>query len=842
MSLWARGRAALRAEVERWLEAEPPGDALAGGGLPPGLGTMQRLATSHRLASLLPYEAFDPSTGLFHNDDAVGFVLEAAPAAGLSEAQLRALGGLFTQVLPAGTALQVTLYASPDVQPLLERWAAARQHPADVAAAETFRFLAAERLEFLRPHGWRSLLADQAMLLRDFRLLVSVLRPGAALGGVERDGLLRMRDAVRGVLQAAGLPSWPCDASAFLGLMDGLLNPRRAARVVPRWDEGRRLCDQMVDADTVLLVGRDGLALRHGDFQLDVRPFTVRQFPQAWAGWGMGDLAGDLLANTLRIPCPFLYTLTVQVPDVGAEQQRARFRAARATQMADSPMGRFLPAWQERKRDWDTVTRMLDGGHRLLRASFQAVLLAPHGEGEAAERSLHALFESRGWWLQKERYTALPAFLSALPLAAGPSTLREMETLGRLHTFLTWSCVNTAPVAAEWKGSRSPLLLLVGRRGQVMTVDPFDNEKGNFNIAVAAASGAGKSFFTQEVVLSLLGTGGRVWVIDSGRSYERLCRLLGGTYLAFGPDADINLNPFTAVRALRDSMPMLKELLAHMASPAAPLDSLETARLEEVLATVWTAKGREATVTDVAHALAEHPDAAARRLGVMLYPYTRDGTHARYFDGPATIDLDHPFVVLELGDLDARPDLQTVVLLMLMLRITETMYLGDRAQRKLCIVDEAWRLLGQGGAGRFVEQGYRTARKFGGAFMTITQGIDDYYRSSTSKAALDNADWVFLLRQKAESLKAAAASDRLVIDDALRTLLESVDTRQGKYSELAILGPAGTAIGRLVVDPLTEKLYSTRAEDYAEIERQLRAGSSLFEVLCRLAGLTDGIE
>ena len=123
-----------------------------------------------------------------------------------------------------------------------------------------------------------------------------------------------------------------------------------------------------------------------------------------------------------------------------------------------------------------------------------------------------------------------------------------MATLGRLRTFLTWSCVNTAPVAAEWKGSRSPLLMLVGRRGQITYVDPFDNEKGNFNIAVAAASGAGKSFFTQEMVMSLLGTGGRVWVIDSGRSYERLCRLLGGTYLEFGPKVDINLNPFTGVQ------------------------------------------------------------------------------------------------------------------------------------------------------------------------------------------------------------------------------------------------------------------------------------------------------
>ena len=166
------------------------------------------------------------------------------------------------------------------------------------------------------------------------------------------------------------------------------------------------------------------------------------------------------------------------------------------------------------------------------------------------------------------------------------------------------------------------------------------------------------------------------------------------------------------------------------------------------------------------------------------------------------------------------------------------MYLGDRKQRKLCIVDEAWRLMGHGEAGGFIEQGYRTARKFGGAFMTITQGIDDYYRSGTSKAALDNADWVFLLRQKAESLKAAENSDRLVLDEGLHQLLASVDTRQGKYSEIAVMGPAGTTVGRLVVDPFAEKLYSTKAEEFAAIEGLRKQGFSVVDAIEKL--LTTG--
>ena len=93
----------------------------------------------------------------------------------------------------------------------------------------------------------------------------------------------------------------------------------------------------MVDAGTLLLVGRDGLSLSQDTQHLDARLYSVRQFPQAWAGWGMGELTGDLLSNTLRLPCPFLYTLTVHVPDQIIAAHGARLKAARATQMAGSP-------------------------------------------------------------------------------------------------------------------------------------------------------------------------------------------------------------------------------------------------------------------------------------------------------------------------------------------------------------------------------------------------------------------------------------------------------------------------------------------------------------------------
>ena len=44
--------------------------------------------------------------------------------------------------------------------------------------------------------------------------------------------------------------------------------------------------------------------------------------------------------------------------------------------------------------------------------------------------------------------------------------------------------------------------------------------------------------------MSQLGQGGRVFVLDLGRSFEKLCHLLDGEYLIFSSGSKLNLNPF----------------------------------------------------------------------------------------------------------------------------------------------------------------------------------------------------------------------------------------------------------------------------------------------------------
>lgn len=83
------------------------------------------------------------------------------------------------------------------------------------------------------------------------------------------------------------------------------------------------------------------------------------------------------------------------------------------------------------------------------------------------------------------------------------------------------------------------------------------------------------------------------------------------------------------------------------------------------------------------------------------------------------------FSVLEMGELKDKPDLLAAVMFSMMIYVEQRMYLSDRQQHKVCLIDEAWKLLSKDNkrAEDFIENGYRTARKYNGAYITITRGL-----------------------------------------------------------------------------------------------------------------------
>ena len=821
---------------------------------------LEQIASIPKLTGILPYLGWMKDERLFVLDQGafggkpeknIGFCIETMPQTGANEEMERVLASLFMSC-PPGTGIQISLYASPHILPVLRTQANMLPVDGDKTGAEwgdrrnrnVFRALARRRIDFYLEGTGKSLFSHHIYLLRNYRCVISITTPLDPSNPGDVEEAIRIRESAHATMRSAHLPGWdwgPTDLLEFVAdFFDHERVFGRAADKPIEYDESKPLRLHLSNPEIASCVADSFIKFRKaGGNETALQCFSVRQYPKYYRLGNMGALIGDYYQMALAIPCPFLITMGAIILDYESARTKAQIKAARATQAAGSYMAHFQPDLQDRKRDWDMVLRAFDNGRNVVMMYHQIVLISRLEDAARSEHAVRAVWRARGFDLAKDVYLQHQALMASMPCTLTPALQKDLQMFGRAGTKTADNAVMTSPLIAEWKGTETPVLTLFGRRGQIMTFDLFDNKGGNYNFAVAALSGSGKSVFVNEMAFRYLGTGAKVWIIDVGRSYRNLCELLDGEFIEFSDERrnTICLNPFSMVVDINNDMEMLLPLIAQMASPREPLDNFSYSALSSAIKRVWDQKGKEATISDVYDLLKtgrlseeSERERDLARLATALEPYTRYGIYASYFEGEANIAFHKNFVVLELEELKSKKDLQAVVMQLMMYRITQEMYL-DRSKRKLVIIDEAWDLMGSGSSAGFIEAGYRRARKYGGAFGTITQSVEDYYKNDATKAAIQNADWLFLLRQKPESIDRLGKEGKLHVDEWMKRQLSSVTTEHGYYSEIFVYGPMGSGVGRLILDPFSMLLYSTRAEDFQAIKTLTEQGLSVVEAI-----------
>ncbi|RYE12018.1 MAG: hypothetical protein EOP34_11590 [Rickettsiales bacterium] len=202
----------------------------------------------------------------------------------------------------------------------------------------------------------------------------------------------------------------------------------------------------------------------------------------------------------------------------------------------------------------------------------------------------------------------------------------------------------------------------------------------------------------QELASIVLGLGGRVYVLDIGRSFERQCKFLGGQFIEFSIGSQVCINPFSSIddhniENSSDSLSLLKPIISLMVAPKAGTTDYEDSIIERSLVDVWTKFGRKSTIDDLAKILQSDKDQVAQRLGEMLFPYTKRGAYGKFFNGESNINIDDNFIVAELENLKGKSDLQAVVFQIFILIITNKILLGDRKTPSAIEFDEAWQAL-----------------------------------------------------------------------------------------------------------------------------------------------------
>lgn len=807
-----------------------------------------------QFSTYLPYRGFDAENNLFILSNQVGFCLELAPQSGSDQSMADVLQGILHN-WPAGTSIQFHLFGTPHIKRRLAQYANSRMTDPDIKERSDrdgrpvrneniFRLLARRRVEHLARAAHTSLTKGNTYMLRDFRLVISVTAPISFKERIRVDELMNARAGMATTLRAAGFPARDWGAADLINWCADFCNPFRlhSEQALLNYDDGRLINAQIVDFDTVQDDHSRGIRfsnVRHDDV-VEMRAYAVKGYPEYFSLARMGALIGDLSQSALQYPCPFMLTMGVYFTDPSGTKANVVANQARATQNAGSKMAPLMPDAADKKADWDAALKVVDQGGGLVRVYHTLLLFPKAAMAMTAEKAAESIWRDQGFQLSHMVHVHRTMFMASLPMTLNVGMQKTLERFKVPSTKSYLNAIALAPMIGEWRGSPTPILVFGGRRGQLATLDFYDNQEGNYSVAIIGTPGSGKSVLLNEIACSYLGIGAKVWQLDLGKSFQKLTEKTGGQFLDIRSGSGICVNPFTSVVDIGDDMDMLQAVVAKMASPFADLDAYQYQAIGTVIMRLWTEKGTDTGVTDIRDWFSrgrindDDPiDGRLRDLATMLTPYARDGAYGEFFDGPANIQFDNDHLVIELESLKRSASLHRVVMMVLLFRITSEMYL-TRARQKLLIIDELKQQLGGEGdmtLTRIIEEAARRARKYGGSLITATHMVEDYHATPALHTAFALSDFVIILHQRRESIEKLAQEGKLHMDESQKRLLSGLRMEKGAYAECYVYSPMGEGILRLPIDPFSLLMFSNRFEDNAPIDEYRAQGMGLDEAI-----------
>lgn len=315
----------------------------------------------------------------------------------------------------------------------------------------------------------------------------------------------------------------------------------------------------------------------------------------------------------------------------------------------------------------------------------------------------------------------------------------------------------------------------------------------NSNSVIFAKSGAGKSFTVKLEALRSLMMGIEIFVIDPENEYQRMSDAVGGAYVRLSLNSPTRINPFDlpkvvdtdeADNALRSNLITLHGLLRLMMggaqiqmmggnSQAAPaLSPIEEADLDAALIETYakagitndplTHTGTPPTITDLYDTLL-HMGSTGPSLAQRLRKYT-SGTFAGIFSQQSNIDINNPFVVFNIRDLE---DELRPVAMYIVLNFIWNKAKADQ-KRRLLVVDEGWQLMKYDDSANFMFSLAKRARKYNLGLTTISQDVEDFISSRMGRAIVANSSMQILLKQSPSATDLLADVFKLTSEEKKR--------------------------------------------------------------------------
>ncbi len=406
-------------------------------------------------------------------------------------------------------------------------------------------------------------------------------------------------------------------------------------------------------------------------------------------------------------------------------------------------------------------------GKQLVYTHFNLVVCCPrNADMQKPVNHLENMFGRMGIHISKRAYNQLELFVNSFP-----GNCYNMDP--EYDRFLTLSDAATCLMYKEHvqRSEDTPLkIYYTDRKGMPVAIDITGKEgkvkmTDNSNFFCLGPSGSGKSFHMNSVVRQLHEQGTDVVMVDTGNSYEGLCEYLGGKYISYTEEKPITMNPFkiTKEEINIEKINFLKNLILQIWKGSEGIvtkteDRLIGQAIEEYYRSYFTGKIDaplsfnsffDFAVVRIPEIVTENElkgiDTAD--LNYQLRDFYKGGSHETTLNENMDSTLfDETFIVFEIDAIKDDATLFPIVTLIIMDVFLQKMRL--KKNRKVLVIEEAWKAIATPLMAEYIKYLYKTARKFWASVGVVTQEIQDIIGSEIVKEAIiNNSDVVMLLDQ-----------------------------------------------------------------------------------------------
>jgi conjugal transfer ATP-binding protein TraC len=393
-----------------------------------------------------------------------------------------------------------------------------------------------------------------------------------------------------------------------------------------------------------------------------------------------------------------------------------------------------------------------------------------------------------------------PEGLGSLPVIA--SHLPGAKALGiRKLPILSENLAQAFPLLHDFSRSNdTSSLALRSRSDEVSHLNLFSKENLNFNSFICGASGSGKSFLMNAILSSVLKDDPktRLCIFDIGGSYRRIIESNGGvSQLLTVAEAHGLLASFLRLRPV-DGTGFYRTFIETLCGSGSHITHSHRVAIDDLLRHLEGTNLKLAVLVKLA---SKKPERFYQDVAHWLKP------HLALDDVPVREDLQDVIgaqvTAFDFKELDSDPVLQRTTILLLSELLWGDLIKGTYS-RTLIVFDEVWRFFAQSKS--FLEEMYRTLRKYRAGIVSITQNLADYGDEAFAKMIFTNSFTKIFLQNGAAAEFLKQTFD-LPDSDIARAL--SVTSKKPLYSEFFALSPTMSQIFRLYPTPEFYELANT---------------------------------